>query len=328
MSSLNCLIRTDASLEEGAGHLMRCRALAEHLLASGWEVNFASLHELEQQEFKSHKLTSSQKDAEETSDLANSTKADFLILDGYKFDASYQSRLNLNSSKLLVIDDHGYCNNHLANIVVNPTPSKLDESGVPKYLQGYEYCLLRNEFLNKRANQLNKIEKVKKVLVCLGGSDKDNFTATIIESLNELGRKDLEVTVILGAFNPNSQSLKDLAQPNIKFKNNISNMAEEITKNDLLIIAGGTLVWEAAVLGTPALAVSIADNQTEVLKKLDGKTLRFLGESAELFKPKLSSLLEESLNSVDSLNILAQSAYKMIDGKGRERIEQEMRNHV
>ena len=97
------VIRADASTRIGVGHVMRCLALAQAWQEAGGEVTFVSA--LDSPEIKS-RLTAegiavspltarcaSRQDATETGDYGRRLGADWIVVDGYDFDAAYHHAL-------------------------------------------------------------------------------------------------------------------------------------------------------------------------------------------------------------------------------------------
>ena len=88
-------------------------------------------------------------DARETSEIAIAFEPDWIVLDGERFDDSYQCKLRNLNANLMVIDDAGYAPNAMADLVVRQTVLRSD--GDPYYstssqqiLSGSDFFLLRD----------------------------------------------------------------------------------------------------------------------------------------------------------------------------------------
>ena len=113
--SRNLLIRADAGPEIGTGHVMRCLALAEPWLQAGAHVTLVSAHLptllAKRVQDSGVKLLSqpavpgSSADAKELAQLAVKQKADWIVVDGYHFDADYQRTLKNAGQRVLFFDD-------------------------------------------------------------------------------------------------------------------------------------------------------------------------------------------------------------------------------
>ncbi|MFH3574753.1 UDP-2,4-diacetamido-2,4,6-trideoxy-beta-L-altropyranose hydrolase, partial [Acinetobacter baumannii] len=112
---------------------------------------------------------------------------------------------------------------HDADIILDcglaNTPSdyaKLNQR-VGHYLMGPRYALLRPEFRTKRLwlEQHPKTYNQEKlrILVNLGGIDKDNLTGTVLETLsNSPHQQRLSVTVVMGVNAPWKESVLQQAK--------------------------------------------------------------------------------------------------------------------
>src|SRR3989344_1282314 len=115
-------IRVDASSQIGSGHLMRCLTLADQLRGVGAEVAFicrdlpgAMFDLLQTREYRSAKLPLAEEgngsqhlDAQETIGAAGRLFPDgieWLVVDHYRLDATWERTLRGDVGKIMVIDD-------------------------------------------------------------------------------------------------------------------------------------------------------------------------------------------------------------------------------
>ena len=286
------LIRADASLSIGTGHIMRMIALGQAWQAQGGEVHFlcAEITPALEQRLASegfHLLRidatlGSQEDLSETMHLiAETLHADRqnarVVLDGYHFGSDYQLGIKAAGFKLLVVDDYGHADFYHADWVLNQNISAREElyakrSPDTKLLQGPKFALLRREFLKYRGWQRQIPEIARKVLVTLGGADPDNVTGKVIEALVPL---DIEVKVVVGGSNPHLLELQQAVvslrtQPaKIELVQNPTDMPGLMAWADLAIAAGGSTAWELAFMGLPFFTIILAENQVHLASALD-----------------------------------------------------------
>ena len=142
--------------------------------------------------------------------------------------------------------------------------AKYNENGFTKYYLGSQYAPLAKQYrsLEKQKREIKR--KAGKVLVCLGGGDEFNITTRVAKVLGNFA--ELEATLILGKAFKGEKELQDAVA---KMKHtpiilkDVSNMAELLLERDLAICAGGSVLYELAVTGTPAIIIPMNDHQVE-----------------------------------------------------------------
>lgn len=343
-------IRTDAALHIGTGHVMRCLTLGEALRKRSVDVEFiCRAHEgnfcqhIEQQGFKLHTLpngcclansenqTASNKKSKKTSyglqwlgstqeqdaalcrPLLENMNPDWLIVDHYAIDQTWQRLLSDCYGKLMVIDDLA-ARGHLCDLLLDQTYGRKPEDYadfVPKNCQlllGSQYALLRPEFFDWREYSLKRRAnpELKKLLITLGGIDLDNTTCKVLEILKTCALpKKLEINVVMGATAPHLNKVRRQAETmpyKTTVKVNISNMAEIMANSDLAIGAGGTTTWERFCLGLPCFFISIAQNQMHSLSVLrTKKVISMFDINMDLSNTNLNKLTSEGAKLVDGL---------------------------
>ena len=112
----------------------------------------------------------------------------------------------------MVIDDIAHLDHYVADIILNQNINAKElsyscELG-SKLLLGTDYVLLRDEFLTYKNLKRESPKVAKKILITMGGSDPDNMSLNILESLNQISIKGLEIKVVVGPNNLHLQSLK------------------------------------------------------------------------------------------------------------------------
>jgi len=123
------LIRADASLNIGTGHIMRCLALAQYLQNHQVKPIFicAELPNNLQTRLINENIKfilinaelGSDQDAKITINLANQYQVNWIIIDGYQFNSEYQKQLKEAGFKILFFDDYGHCNYYYADLILN-----------------------------------------------------------------------------------------------------------------------------------------------------------------------------------------------------------------
>jgi len=354
---MKVVFRADASLQMGTGHIMRCLTLAVELKKQGAEVEFiCRAHEgnligrIELQGFKTHVLPLSQntaiddalygsqwlganqqEDAALCLPILEKIKPDWLIVDHYSLDQTWQSVLAECFSKLMVIDDLAN-RKHQCNVLLDQTygRNENDYAGlVPKCSQlllGSEYALLRPEFAEWREYSLQRRIKpnFKKLLITMGGVDPDNVTGELLDALKDCSLpKELEISIVMGPTAPHLKKVQQQAEL-LPYKTNVlvdvRNMAEIMANAGLAIGAAGATTWERCCLGLPSMMVVLADNQKDIAGFLKQKQAAIV-----INKNDVSNNLKliEGI-SVASLLNLSKNTRHITDGKGVLRVSEIM----
>ncbi len=336
---MNTVFRTDASTNIGTGHFMRCLALAQAMVDKDIKPFFVIREKsptleknLKLEKIKVFHLKTqpgSTKDAIETVKLAQNIKADWIIVDGYHFRAKYQKVIKAAGLKLLFIDDYGHSDGYYADIVLNQniyankdlySKKKL----YTKLLLGTKYVLLRKEF-QKWKNWKQKIKSnAKNIFITLGGSDQANATLKIIQALQFIKLKNLEVIVAIGSCNPHYKELKLAIKDSnipIELKKDVTNMPELMAWADLGILGGGTTLWEAAFMGLPSLVLCLAKNQEENTRELARRGIIVsLDRYGNLDSCKLADVITRLILNSHKRKQMCTSGKRLVDDLGPERI--------
>ena len=338
------LIRADASVSIGTGHIMRMIALGQAWQAQGGEVHFlcAEITPALEQRLASegfhlsriHAVLGSKEDLEQTSHLISETlQADRqnarVVLDGYHFGSDYQLGIKAAGFKLLVVDDYGHADFYHADWVLNQNISAREElydkrSPDTKLLLGPKFAMLRKEFLDYKGRQRKIAPVAKKILVTLGGSDPDNVTLKVIQALIDL---DLHVKVVIGGSNPHLREIENFNQSQnnstalIEVIVNATNMPELMAWADIAVAAAGSTSWELAFMGLPNLVFVLADNQVEIAEGLSARQVatsigRPSPDALVSFKEKLGHL---ALSHPERYRI-SQVSRELVDGSGAKRV--------
>jgi len=343
MSGKMLLIRADASAEIGAGHVMRCLALAQAWQRIGGCAMFAlatggELVERIRSEGAEVKNIEAEPgsigDLGRTAEFCRQLQAEWLLLDGYHFSADYRRTLRNASPYLLLMDDGEASQPCDCDVVLNPDPNASDRRYMHKegiqFLLGPRYALLRHEFLEFRGSRREFPETAKNVLVTLGGGDRHNVTLQVFQALQDLNDLELELTVVVGPNYQHWPSLeKALSETRhaAELRSNVENMPHLISRVDLAITAGGGTCYELAFMRVPMFLITIAKNHE---RAVDAYASSGAAVSAGWFNSLERGALASSLRRVicdRNLRMkLAESAGRMVDGRGAERVVETMQS--
>jgi UDP-2,4-diacetamido-2,4,6-trideoxy-beta-L-altropyranose hydrolase len=357
-SNRHVAFRVDASLDIGTGHVMRCLTLADALHRRGVHCTFicrdlqGNLAErIRQHGFDVHLLgvtesvtgndeplpahagwlgTGWQHDAAQTVAALGELKPEWLVVDHYALDTRWEQQLRSHCEKIMVIDDladrQHDCDVLLDQNLGRESSDYADHVATNcRLLIGTRFALLRREFADARPRALNrrKHARLRRILVTMGGVDKDNATGKVLDALQlcELP-DDVEIVVISGSAAPHLDAVREQAR-NMPVKTTvrtaIDNMAEEMILADIAVGAAGSTSWERCCLGLPSLLVVLADNQQVIATALDK-----VGAAVQIGKADdISTRLPQAMQRVNDSSLLQQmsgNAQALVDGAGCERV--------
>lgn len=335
---MNLLLRADASIAIGTGHVMRCLALAQAWQDAGGRAVFAMAETTPAIQARltaegcevvpvSHAAGTAE-DASHTIGLASERKSDWIVVDGYQFTADYQRALKAAGFKVLFLDDYGHAQHYSADFVLNQNACASADSYSQKepqtrLLLGPKYCLLRREFAGWRQWQRNVPAVCHRLLVMMGGSDPENLTARVLEALALGGLDGLETTVVIGGSNPHFAMLQELAARSghkIRVRRDILSMPEPMAEADIAISAAGSTCWELCLMALPALLVDVADNQTELAKELDRRGCAIRLGDRSVSTETIAAQLKRLVGSHELRQSLSQHSRELVDGNGAMRV--------
>ena len=334
------LIRADASPEIGAGHVMRCLALAQEWRRQGGSVVFAMAGctvpvraRLTSEDFAIVDVplpAGSREDSEWMSQYNKKSQPCWIVLDGYRFGARYHRRMRDSGSSLLCVDDDGRCSEYGADLILNQnlTASRdmYEGQARSRVLMGPRYALLRSEFLRWRDWKRTIPPVAKSILVILGGSTPVDAARIVLEALVNVGIESMAVKCVIGGASPEWEQLTT-ANPAVTFVKDPAKLPELIAAADVAISATGSTCWELCFLGAPSLLIDVAPNQTPIARKLDLDACAVHAGSAQnLSAGDLSRQLRELSMLQERRQRLSERGRSLVDGRGAWRVVAAMRS--
>ena len=183
------------------------------------------------------------------------------------------------------------------------------EVGEDKIFTGHKYYILKDEFYFQPQKIIT--HTVNNVLITFGGTDPNNFTEKVIDSIlstNYEGR----INVILGL---GYQGLEDLiskyeSNQSIQIYRNVSNISEFMFKADLIFTSAGRTMYEICSLGVPTIC--LCQNERELSHVFANESNGFinmgLGEDVER-----QQIIDEFINLVNNYDLRVEINKKMLN---------------
>lgn len=309
------VIRADASLHIGSGHVMRCLTLARQIREHGdADVSFicrdtpghlaglirghgycvtllpAGTHSF-----------SWQLDAGQVLNSLGPDTIDWLVVDHYDLDSRWETMLRAKATHILAIDDLANRTHDCDALLDQNYRLNLEhryDGLLPEgctTLLGPRYLLLRPEFIEARKTLRRDFSKVSRILVNFGGTDEPNMSLLAIRAIRSLQRPGLLVDVVIGQTNPHQAVLRqEVSQlPGCTLHVQTQHMAELVCAADMAVGASGSSTWERCSLGLPTLALVLADNQREAAGELGvAGIIVNLGEARDMSITALAAELD------------------------------------
>ena len=347
---MNFAFRTDASLQIGTGHVMRCLTLADALCERDSEVIFLCRphtgHMIETIRDRGYEVlelgdadgvssedldhsswlgTTQSVDVSQCAELINGKEIDWLIVDHYALDYRWEEQLRASTKQLMVIDDLADRKHDCDLLLDQNLVLELDTrySGlIPSHcvtLLGPEYALLQEEYLALRHSVSPRLGPLKQILVYIGGSDSHGLNLKILKALAKTEFKDVSIHIVLGINTNIEATLQKQAfnRPLTFIHRQLPSLAHLMMEVDLMIGAGGTTAWERICLGLPSIVISVATNQvavSETLSKLG--IIEYLGMDESVSSEDISSSVQGFLANKDKLEVASSSAISIGTGVG------------
>lgn len=234
---MKVVFRTDASVQIGTGHVMRCLNVAEVLREQGIECYFItrdhpgniqdliskkgyqvfslenkpnffsptkSSHEkkLDHSEWLG---VSQEQDAIQCKEILKEIYPDWIVVDHYGLDAYWENSLRDFAGQILVIDDladrHHDCDLLLDQNVMSRSIEEKYKALVPehcKLLLGPKYALINQEYSRLRSTLPERDGPVSRVLIFVGGSDHYGLTEKYFDVLCLKEYLHIRVDIVLG----------------------------------------------------------------------------------------------------------------------------------
>lgn len=270
-------IRVDGNSHTGMGHIMRCLAISKEFKTRDIDTIFLvkydeKLIQILNYNRVKYEIIRSNNLEDEVKVVCNfikKLKLDVILIDSYWISNEYLKAIYNNIDLLISIDDNNLYEypSHIilnANVYAKDINYKLINPNT-KLLLGCDYAILGDEFINEPPIKIK--DKVKNVLVTMGGCDINNYTQTVLQSISTL---DVRLNVIIGTQFKNHKVIKNIVSnnQNINLINNPKSVKDVMKKNDIAVSAAGTTAYELGVLGIPTILICQADNQDNVGRKM------------------------------------------------------------
>lgn len=336
----HAIFRFDASPKIGAGHAMRCIALAEACADMGWNVSFvvdrqtkSVVPAMERFGLAVHAFSDRESELKTIQEVADGV-ADLLVIDHYERGEDFEKSCRKYAKKILVLDD-GASRSHDCDILVDAAAT--DPGRYKKYipeharvLSGPEVAIVQKSFVARRFTSSSRRaeHQVRTIFVSCGATDPANATPLVLDALNGLN-PDVSVTIAMSSRAPHLDAVKSRLGDNMQLKLDCDDMPGLMAEADLAIGAPGGTAWERCCLGLPSIVITLADNQRGIASTLLAAGAAIdAGRIEAGFVDRLRGLVVDLLADQERRMAIGEAARKLVDGRGTQRILLELADPV
>lgn len=311
-SQAHLLIRADAGSQRGAGHVMRCLAVAEAAREHGWRVTMST--HLSAVGWVRPWIESLGVETVETADtveslveLGGSTRADAVLLDHYGFGdhPDLLPAIEGIGAGLANFED-GEFGRRAAHLSIDYSlgaeSMRRPHDGSTYCLRGIRFAPIRAEIRTGRSARPEPCDEPLSgrpvVAVLMGGTDAQGLTATVEALIAQAGG---HAHLLDGGLS----------------------LVSQLRRADAVISAAGVSAYELACLGIPTTLLQAAENQGANYRAMVAAgAAAGLGTAAELrAQPALvANRLRAWLSDPELLAATARVGRQLVDGRGASRI--------
>jgi len=320
-------IRCDAGARTGVGHLVRCVALAEELVARGTGVRFLSdlggvawaEAQLSQRGLPWHPPPF---DPVALVAAVERLEIDALVIDSYTLPPGHSAAVRKAGHGVLAIVD-GDFRGQSADIYVDQNLDAHIEVEDAVGLAGLDYALLRSSVRSLRPETppVHGSGRTPKVVAFFGGTDAYRAAPQVARLLTRTGVA-FDATIIAAneELHAELSAIPAGAGQRLEIIPPTDELPKLLAGADLAVSASGTSTWELLCLGLPAALVWVVDNQIlgydRTIARGFAAGLGQLGHLGDDAVAVLKRLLTDASLRTD----LAARAWAAVDGRGVERV--------
>ena len=162
-----------------------------------------------------------------------------------------------------------------ANLVINAIYPEMEI--LKNHYFGYDYFVLRDEFIYSQQKESKDIGKVKSILITFGGVDPNNYTKKVIETIYDVCLNQNIIITVIAGFGYDKYDTLDKYKK-LEIQKNVTNISAYILEADLIFTSAGRTMYEIASIGTPAIVM--AQNERELTHFFASKEYGFLNLGA------------------------------------------------
>lgn len=352
-------IRIDCNSAIGAGHLHRCLSLADALSGIGLPSQFVvrpfsvGLAKLVQE--RGHCLTvmregeciptaaydreahqywlgvDSSRDAKELIAAAN---GNILVVDHYGIDLQWLEYVEPHFEAVVCIDDMAHLDDYPVDLVINPHPSSNlkwypnSHAGDTKFLFGVKGIFIADSWRKSRSKYQVR-NRVDTIGLIPGGTDPMQLTERLLPCLLDL-KNNCQIVVMFKPESPRRESLQESygSSNRVRFIFDSNDIAEEVSRHDLVIGTAGSGSWERSCLGVPQIAVRATADQFKIAKFLEKEVCAVVDIEHPRFEHSLMEITQKLIKSESNRRHISNLGKALISGSAADDVAKLIKGFV
>ena len=297
---LHVFFRVDGDATTGLGHLTRCGVLMNQLLTRGHSVTLLTKSsripaEMISLDVEVVRIVDDEESLSALKLIATNKPIDWLVVDSYSLDASWECEADKYVYRILVIDDLAnrshHCDILLDQNIENSLQSRYKRlvTSKTRLLFGMDYLLARDTFYSGFS------AKEKSLLIFLGGGDHTEELITLVELLKK-SHVLLPMTIMITeSYRVDSSILSGLPNGS-ELCISVSDPSKIMRSAKCALVRCGFVMYELALLGVPTVIIFETEVQREVASCFERAAHGIaFAESKLMDITTLSSALEAAL---------------------------------
>ncbi|MGM0608438.1 MAG: hypothetical protein ACQESP_08465 [Candidatus Muiribacteriota bacterium] len=223
-------------------------------------------------------------------------KPDFVVFDMQKVNKEILKKLRKKNIKTVVIED-GSIKPEEADLIWDSNKNNYQKK-ISHYITGIENSLINPDILKYKKNNFS--HEVKKILICLGGTDINNNVPFLI---NRLSNK-FKLYIMAGMKYEKYLNSKN---KNVKILFDKKKLWEHASCCDIAVVSGGITMFETTSLNIPVIVWPQVDHQNETASVMEQKGLVFnIGVVG-----KKAGVINQIFSFTENLNIRKKLFFQM-----------------
>lgn len=339
-------IRADASRAIGAGHVMRCMALAQALRQRGERVAFVCrerpghlLEVIRGRGFEGFALPATGDDVPETlgvpveRDVTETLAAlggpvRRMVVDHYGAGEAWERAARAAGvARIVVVDDLPRRHDCDALVDVNLSADESEHDrlvpATADLLLGPSFAMLAPEFAACRERATLRGGRPRRILVSFGGGDVAEPTAKVLAAAGAVDLESAELDVIVPEESPGREAIAEQVRtlPRARLFGRVSDMAERMVEADFMLGAAGGQALERCCLGLPAAVMTIAANQEAPARALErAGVCLVVGRQEDTGVMNWAIVLGQVCTGELDLRRMSRLGMELVDGEGADRV--------